>query len=326
MKHLLKRSPYWVNLIILIFSWSNLQSQNVGIGINNPQFPLEVNGITWSSTLWGHNGRFNHYLRIGTNYDQGYKLFVDNGDTWLGGKVRATGVVQLDGMVGINSVPIAGRNLYVNGAFEATSWIWGSALSIANSGSFGNSLSVVSNATVGANLNVGNDGIVEGNFRVNGRVGINGATNSNYGLIVNNANSYFQGNTTTTGNSTVSGTVNASGNLTIKGNGHVRSNGGSNLRIGFDSRSFNNTIAAGDVVDFTTSITSFSNGNNDVRVFISQYNPDPDPQYSTWWPYFSMKIYDVDPSNNTCRIRVWNQAASARTLKGTVYLTTIAKD
>jgi hypothetical protein len=305
--------------------------QNVGIGTETPAYPLHVIGTARASTLWGDYGRFNNYVRIGLVYDNAYKLHVSEGNTLLDGDLKVNNRVGLGGEPNPAFKLYSYGSGYFSGNLEASSILKGGSLDVNNAGSVGTTFQVGTNLAVGNNINVTNDGIIDGNFRVNGRVGIGGATQSEYKLIVNNGNSYFQGNIissgniTSTENITAAGTLNAAGDLIIKGNGHVRSNGSSNLRIGFDQKTFNSTFGSGEVKDFSASITPFDDGSANVRVSICQFDPDPEPQYA-FWPYFSMKIYNVDAVANTCTIRIWNQAAAARTLKGVLYLMCVAKD
>ena len=283
--------------------WTNNQQRlsimhngNVGIGTTEAQYKLTVNGGTYTSgdSYVAGDGTFAQSVGIGGFNNTAHKLRVS-------GSSQFTGMVHMSGsLVGID----ANLSSYMAVGTYAT---------------------IGTNATIGNNLNVGNDGIIDGNFRVNGRVGINGPTQSEFKLIVNDGNSYFQGNIASSGNGSFIGTVNAAGDLIIKGKGHVRSNGTSNLRIGFDSKGIQATVAAGGVIDLVANITSFDGGNQDIRVSIAQFDPDPAPQYVNW-TYFDMKIYDVDAANDQCRIRIWNRAAVQLTLKGTLYLTTVAKD
>jgi hypothetical protein len=174
------------------------------------------------------------------------------------------------------------------------------------------------NLTVGNTITVNNDGIIENNFRVNGRVGINGPTNGSYGLMVNNSNSYFQGNVTATG------TINAAGNLTVKGNGHVRSNGPSNLRVGFISRNVDMHINNGSNASVVLDLSDFEGGNNDIRVFVSQIASDPGG--TVLWAEVNVMVSSINSVNNTCLLWLYNNSGVNGILKGTIYLTVIAKD
>lgn len=292
---------------------------NVGIGTSDPVYNLHIIGSAYASSFFrAPYGYFSSRVGINGFGNESYRLHVNEGDSYFGGKGT------FEGAIGVGAANLTGHKLYVSGTSQFTSTVNIGGILNGTSAGFTNNIVVGTTASIGTNLTVGNDGIIEGNFRVNGRVGINGPTQSEYKLIVNGGNSYFQGNIVSSGNGTVMGTMNAAGDLIIKGKGHVRSNGSSNLRIGFDSRAMNVTIAGGGVVDVIANITDFAGGASDIRVSIAQFDPDPAPQY-VYWTYFDMKIYDVDPETDQCRIRIWNRAASQYTLKGTLYLTSIVR-
>ena len=135
------------------------------------------------------------------------------------------------------------------------------------------------------------------------------------------------------GNSRFGGDVQVTGNLdageitteTINGTGVVRSNGPSSLRMGFNAITFTSTMAGGGQTDLTVSITDFEGGNNDVRVFVSQFAPDPLPQYANWHD-FSFHVHSVNAVNDTCKVRVTNTTNGNLSIKGTLYITSVAKD
>jgi len=111
----------------------------------------------------------------------------------------------------------------------------------------------VSNNLQAYSLDVVQDAAVNGNFRVDGRIGINGATNASYGLVVNNADSYLQGDAIVDGNASINGRIglngatNASyglivnnansylqGNLTVSNDAVVNGNARVDGRIGIN--------------------------------------------------------------------------------------------
>lgn len=300
---------------------------NIGIGTTDPVYNLHIIGSGYASTFFrAPYGYFSSRVGINGFGNENFRLHVNEGDSYFGGKGT------FEGAVGVGGTNNTGHKFYVSGTSQFTSTVNingilnGFSAGFSNNIVVGTTAAIGTNATIGNNLNVGNDGIIDGNFRVNGRVGINGPTQSEFKLIVNGGNSYFQGNIASSGNGSFIGTVNAAGDLIIKGKGHVRSNGSSNLRIGFDSKAIQITLAAGAAADVIANITDFEGGNPDIRVSIAQFDPDPSPPYITYWTYFDMKVYDVDAATDQCRIRIWNRAASQQTLKGTLYLTTVAKD
>jgi hypothetical protein len=266
----------------------------VGINTTSPSTWLHVDGgFRANGYVWGDGlGRFDDRLAVGGNGLSTYKLYVHGGNSYFEGNGLFTGTLQANAGIQTSSAGLTG------------------------------SISVGSNATVTGNLNVGNDGVFGGNFRVNGRIGVNGATNANYGLIVNNANSYFQGNTITTGNATVQGNTSLQGNLTIQGNGHVRSNGPSNLRVGFISVPVDEVINNGASASVLVN-TGFTGGNADVRVMVSQIMGDVGA--SVQWQRVNVMVSSV-ADDGKCLLWLNNHSGANGVVKGTVYLTAIGKD
>lgn len=137
--------------------------------------------------------------------------------------------------------------------------------------------------------------------RIDGRIGINGLTHPCYGLMVNNAHSFFQGNLTVSGDLNVQGTSNITSAA-----GNVVSNGNSSIQIGIIQHHINK-VSFGNEDSYTTfDISEFGPYVDDIRVSVFQYvDGYNDPLYSTpeefrWW------ISDVNPGNNTARIRTRN--------------------
>jgi hypothetical protein len=295
-------------------------AQNVGIGTNSPQAPLHVVGTILTTHLnASQSGRFDQRIAINAAPNNSYRLFLNGGHTFLGGNltVENDGIIEnnfrINGRIGINGATNGAYGLYVN---NSNSYFQGNIIATGTANITG-SVTTSGNLNAGNNLNVTNDGIIENNFRVNGRVGINGGTHGSYGLIVNNSNSYFQGNVITTG------TVSAVGNLTIKGNGHVRSNGSSNLKVGFTSKYVNVLINNGDAVSVTANIADFSGNTDDARVFVAQVVNDGG---TLPWSKVNITVMGVNSTEGTCILWLHNESGSNNILKGTIYLTTIAKD
>lgn len=111
----------------------------------------------------------------------------------------------------------------------------------------------------------------------------------------------------------------------INGKGVVKSNGNSSLRIGFDYVWLNHILNGGFQADVTANITDFSGGDNDVRVSVSQFDPDPLPQFVNWHDC-TFHVHSVDPVTDTCKIRITNTTGANIQIKGMLYLTSIAKD
>jgi hypothetical protein len=292
---------------------------NVGIGVQNAIYNFQVNGTAYVSTLRATTlGFFDNHVRIGPGDDANYRLFVSQGNGYIDGNLN---VKTSLGIGGINDT----YKLYVNGnsRFGGSVYVEDGAI-INGTAAFASNVNVTGSETIGSSLNVGNDGIINGNFRVDGRAGIGGATNANYKLIVNGGNSYFEGNTTNSGNATINGTVNAVGNLVIKGNGHVRSNGSSNLRVGFDQVSYDLVVNANSYVDVTANITSFDNGNSDIRVYPCQVTTSINASANAYVLRF--QTMGVNATDDTCKVRIINPTGAAIVAIGTLYLMSVAKD
>lgn len=347
-------------IILFVLPALNISAQNIGIGTPAPQKLLSVNGsivldqgnknsggLDSAALLFGTSGGVGILSKkMGVSPLNGLSFFTNNQNRL---NIGSSGLVSITGALEGTSADFS-ANLIVGSTatIGASAWI-GNNLHVANDGIIENNFRIngrlgvlgatnanyglivnnsnsyfqgntttTGNATVQGALNVTGSGIIDENFRVNGRVGINGATNSNYGLIVNNSNSYFQGNTTTTG------TVNANGNLTIKGNGHVRSNGTSNLKIGFTSKTVNVFIANGASVSVTANISDFTGGVDDARVFVSQVVNDPTGFLS--WSKVKITVMGVNATDDTCLLWIHNTSGVSGDLKGTIYLTTIARE
>jgi hypothetical protein len=162
---------------------------------------------------------------------------------------------------------------------------------------------------------------VNGNTRIDGRIGINGYTHASYGLMVNNAHSFLQGNLT------VSGDMNVLGTSNLTAGGTVTSNGSSSIRIGYIHYHINEVLFGNDDGYNTFNLPEFGPNVDDIRVsvfqYIDAYNEDPlysDPRDIRWW------ISDINPNNNTARIRTRNLAPVSRALRGDFYILVMIRD
>jgi hypothetical protein len=247
--------------------------------------------VTGSGTISG-NSRIDGRIGINGPTSASYGLLVNSANSYFHGDAVITGNKRVNGRVGINGATNTNYGLMIN---NAHSYLQGS-------------------------VNVFNDAVVNGNTRIDGRMGINGATNANYGLIVNNAHSYFQGNLTVTGN------LNVQGAPDLSSTGSVVSNGSSSIRISFINYHINKVLFGNEDGYDTFDIPEFGSNVDDIRVSIFQYvdgYDDPiisDPKEFHWW------ISDVNPDNNTARIRTRNLAGSARALRGDFYLMVMIRD
>jgi hypothetical protein len=158
---------------------------------------------------------------------------------------------------------------------------------------------------------------IGGDFHATGNTAIGGSVDNDYRLRVYDGNARIGGNTEVTGELTT-------GTLTIGGNGSVRSNGTSPLRIGFDSKDVNVFINNNASVNIVANITEFSGGSDDIRVMVSHVLNDPGGSL-TW---AEMIITPMVPNSASDTISIWitNKSGSNGLLKGTIYLTSIAKN
>ena len=345
---------------VIVCSSTVLFAQNIGVGTNTPLEKLHVagnlrvnedliayqNGVLYDSLVVGNlAGAANARVRVvggKTRTDvltvggQGFlnKMFSVYGNAQISGNTlvsslnatgngTVSGNARIDGRIGINGATSASYGLLVNNAhsyFQGDVIVTGNkringrvGINGATNGSYG---LIVNNADsyLQGSATVLTDAVVNGNSRINGRIGINGYTHASYGLMVNNAHSFFQGNLTVTGDLNVSGTS----NLTTGGT--VSSNGNSSIQIGMIQHHINK-VSFGNEDSYTTfDLPEFGPNVDDIRVSVFQYvDGYNDPLYSTpedfrWW------VSDVNPDNNTARIRTRNLSAFSRAIRGDFYI------
>jgi hypothetical protein len=247
--------------------------------------------VTGQGTI-NENARIDGRIGINGATHPSYGLMVNTSNSFFQGDITVTENNRINGRVGINGATNASYGLVVN---NAASYLQGS-------------------------VGVLNDAVVHGNARINGRIGINGFTNNNYGLMVNNAHSFFQGNLTVTGN------LNVQGSPDFNGPGSVVSNGSSSIRIGFIHYHINKVLFGNDDGYDTFSLPEFGANVDDIRVSVFQYIDaynDPlysEPQDFRWW------ISDINPENNTARLRTRNLAIGDRALRGDFYILVMIRD
>ena len=248
--------------------------------------------VTGSGTLTG-NARINGRIGVNGATSASYGLLVNNAHSYFHGDVIVTGNKRVNGRAGINGATHASYGLIVN---NAPSYLQGSAT-------------------------VSTDAVVNGNTRIDGRIGINGSTHASYGLMVNNAHSFFQGNLTVTGNLNVGVTSN------LTPGGMVTSNGSSSIRIGYVQYHINKVLFGNEDGYDTFDLPEFGPNVDDIRVsvfqYIDAYNGDPlysDPRDFRWW------ISDINPENNTARLRTRNLGIGSRALRGDFYILVMIRD
>jgi hypothetical protein len=255
----------------------------------NAQFLYNLNTGSLNVTEDGVvNGNYRVNGRIGINglTNANYGLIVNSANSYFQGDVIIGSNNRINGRIGINGATNASYGLIVN---NANSYLQGS-------------------------VHVVNDAVITGNSRIDGRIGINGSTHINYGLMVNNAHSYFQGNLTVTGD------LDVLGNSNITGEGNVTSNGSSSIRIGYLVHHVNKILGGNDDGYETFDLPEFGPNVDDIRVSVYQYIDgynDPDvsiPEAFRWW------ISDINPDNNTARVRIRNLDPGERRLLGDLYI------
>lgn len=331
---------------------STISAQNVGIGTNTPTKKLSIaGGISVDQNNASTGVPDSVAITFGTIGSPAaiFSSKVPGSPTTNGLEFWTNGIPRLSitqqGTVSINTNnpdPIyafyvaGGMRSYtfntntasINSSLYVTSATNSGSVNI-NGGAYNNAYKLTVN---GGHSYFGGDGHFTGNLygdyeikgttmRATQNLSVGGGIDPAYRLKVINGISRFDGDVI------VDGTVNADAitTSTINGKGVVRSNGSSSLRLGFDQVSFTLTLGAGDEVDVTVNISEFDGGPGDIRVFISQFESDPLPQYANWHD-FSFHVHSVNAANDTCKVRLTNTASSSRSIKGTLYLASVAKD
>ena len=340
---------------LVLFTAHHAPAQNVGIGTASPQKKLTVRGsimldqgnqntgtIDSAALVFGSDGAvginsnkngaqsnglgfFTGGLRRMGISEQGnvgigewphlsYRLRVANGDSHFDGMIQATGSIMSSSNIAIGGNPDASYRLRVYDGHSR----------------FGGDLHATGNVAIGGDVDnnyrlrvIGGNSRFGGNLYATGYAAIGGEVDETYRFRVWDGNSRFGGNVQVTGALDVA-SVAVNENLTIGGNGSVRSNGPSSLRIGFDQKTVNEFIPNNTGVSVTANITDFSGDNDDVRVFVSQVQNDPTGNIT--WSRVIITVMGVDAANNTCMLWLFNSGAGTGQLKGTIYLTTIAKN
>jgi hypothetical protein len=249
--------------------------------------------------------------------------FLETNIATVNNSAYITSDVHVGGHININGNPF--NNAYRLTVNNGNSYFGGN-------GSFTGYIAVHENAYIDGQINCDNEILAGGDIvsytqvrgqtmRATEQMGIGGNPDPLYRLRVWNGNSRFGGDVQ------VTGTLDA-GEITtdeINGGGVVRSNGSSPLRMGFNSIGFNTTLNGGNQTDVTVNITEFEGGPNDVRVSVAQFVADPLPQYANWHD-FSFHVHSVNPVNDTCKVRITNTTDGQLSIKGTLYVLSVAKD
>jgi hypothetical protein len=309
---------FWTNNIKRI---SINEGGNVGIGITGPLHKLHVGGemVATDYILAGSS------LRAGSlPFSNSYKLQVNGGNSYFNGDGTFTGNLLTEGDHNVNGGILA-QNIRATSALRAD-------VKLAIGGATDDNYRL---RVYDGNARIG------GEFHATGNSAIGGLPDANYRFRVYDGNSRFGGDVQVTGeidngsgnivtNAVTTNAVNADNvtienSLTINGKGSVSSNGPSSLRIGFSSKAIDDVLVAGEIKVYTASIADFEGGNDDVRVMVSQFQHTFGGTINSW-ERMLITVTDVDAVANTCKLKVHNTTGGQMTLKGTIYLTVIAKN
>lgn len=264
-------------VMVVVCYASMLFAQNVGVGTATPQEKLQVAGHL----------RVNDDLIVYQNGVAQDSLVVGNLAGAANARVRVVG-----GKTWTDALTAGGEG-FLNKMFS----VYGNAQVSGNTSIY--SLNVASNGTVTGNARIngrigvngptsasyglllnnahsyfGGDILVTGNKRINGRAGINGTTNGAYGLMVNNANSYLQGSATVWTDAVVNGNSRIDGRMGINGSTHASYG----LMVNNANSYFqgNLTVSGNLIVQGTSNVTTggtvSSNGNSSIRISYIQYH------------------------------------------------------
>ncbi len=317
---------------------SILSNGNVGINVTNPSHKLEVNGdmrVTGSGTFQ-NNAHVYNYMGIGTAPGSNWRLNVQGGNAQFGGNALVNGNFAVGGPDGTFKFFVTGGsskfkdgNVIIEDDLIVWNRIWNQGTFQSDSARFISNVQIDDYLTIGGSLDpayrlrvINGNSRFGGDLHATGNVAFGGSVDNNFRLRVWDGNSRFGGNIEVTGNTNSSSITTGF----INGKGVITSNGSSDLRVGFDSQTVNaGTLSPGETADITVNITSFDNGPQDVRVCLSQFVPDPLPQYVNWYR-ITLSIHSVNPETDTCKVRMYNGTGIDIPFKGTFYLMSVAKD
>jgi hypothetical protein len=94
--------------------------------------------------------------------------------------------------------------------------------------------------------------------------------------------------------------------------------------MGFSSSAFTLALSANQTADVTFNVVSFTGDNSNIRVAISQFVPDAGSGDTLG--RFTMTVHSVDAAANPCQIRFHNPSSGPATMKGRLYLMSVATD
>jgi hypothetical protein len=301
-------------LLMAALTVVNAVAQNVGIGTAtpNPNYKLHVLGHSYTEGV----AYALDAVRIGNpSFLAAYKLQV-NGNSFFNGTSLFADALTAEGN-------IYGQNFIFGQSIRSYSEMRADTR-LAVGGAIDNNYRL---RVYDGNARIGGD------FHATGNAAIGGLPDPIFRFRVYDGNSRFGGNVQVTdnidagsldANSISANAITAATSLTIAGKGSVRSNGPSALRIGFDQKTVDVNITNNNTVFVNANITDFSGGSGDVRVIISHISPDGSG--TVFWPEVIVSVVGVDAAADTCTIALTNKSGNNGVLKGTIYLTSIAKD
>jgi hypothetical protein len=286
----------------------------VGVNVLNPTHTLHVGGSFFATanvhagnTVTGNDIHATAHLRAGVGAFNGSHELEVFGGTRLNGYLLTS-----ENITGFANLTIGGYSslqggLRVDGLLDAR-----------------NTMRVTERTAIGGDVDPAyrlrvydGNARVGGDFHATGIAAIGGETDPAFKLRVWGGNSRFGGDVEVTGSMNVS---------QINNKGVVTSNGASSLRIGFNEQSFTyNGVGSGETRDITVSLPAFEGGNDDIRVSVAQFVPDPLPQYAFWFG-FNFHVHSVDAATNTAKIRITNMWQSPLSIKGTIHIMSVAKN
>lgn len=252
----MKRIAFTLGLISFITA---AYSQNVGIGTDNPQKLLSVNGSVLVDQGNANAGTLDSAaLRFGTSTGVGISSSRISGSTningldfWINNARRM--IINTSGFVGINTTSPVYR-LDVNGSIRG--------------------LNIYSEGDLSTNY----DAYVGGSTTINGYLGVGSYYNPSYRLYVNgnaliNTNLGVNGTARVDGATNLNSTLSVDGKITNAGKAIMLSNSSTTLRSGFSKGTFGVLLAAGASTNIEFCIPNFTGDNDNVRVMTAQFIP-----------------------------------------------------
>lgn len=343
--------------LLLLSATGNAYAQNVGVGTNNPlrkfsvagsimidQNNTNTGGLDSAALVFGSGGLsgisspksgssenelrfwtsgFNSMrlspvgnLTIGSGATSTWRLWVRAGDANFEGRVQADGSMSVGGPLDQNyRLRVYDGSARIGGDFHATGYtaIGGGVdsnyrLRVWDGNSrFGGDLYATGNMAVGGSPdNSHKFRVYSGTSRFGGNVSVDGVMEA-----------------TTIESFNLIGTHAQVSSLTINGKGSVRSNGSSDLRIGFDQVSVNSAIAPGGGVTVTANITDFSGGSSDVRVMVSHVSFGGGNTLLT--DALKIQVVSVNAADDTANLRITNLSDFPATAVLTIYLMSVVR-